>query len=63
MRCAHRRHQWVDNVPGWAVIRLATAQEVLDLEPDQISLVTSDKGGAAEQGGPGLAFGEDACRN
>lgn len=27
-------HQWVDNGPGWAVIRLATAQEVLDLEPD-----------------------------
>ncbi|MEV7663604.1 PhzF family phenazine biosynthesis protein [Paenarthrobacter sp. NPDC089316] len=27
-------HQWVDNGPGWAVIRLATAQEVLGLEPD-----------------------------
>jgi PhzF family phenazine biosynthesis protein len=27
-------HQWVDNGPGWAVIRLATAQEVLDLEPE-----------------------------
>lgn len=27
-------HQWVDNGPGWAVVRLATAQEVLDLEPD-----------------------------
>ncbi|KJF16138.1 PhzF family phenazine biosynthesis protein [Acidithrix ferrooxidans] len=27
-------HQWVDNGPGWAVIRLETAQEVLDLEPD-----------------------------
>jgi PhzF family phenazine biosynthesis protein len=27
-------HQWVDNGPGWAVIRLATAQEVIDLEPD-----------------------------
>jgi PhzF family phenazine biosynthesis protein len=27
-------HQWVDNGPGWAVIRLATAQDVLDLEPD-----------------------------
>jgi PhzF family phenazine biosynthesis protein len=27
-------HQWVDNGPGWAVIRLATAGEVLALEPD-----------------------------
>jgi PhzF family phenazine biosynthesis protein len=27
-------HQWVDNGPGWAVVRLATAQEVIDLEPD-----------------------------
>lgn len=27
-------HQWVDNGPGWAVVRLATAQEVLGLEPD-----------------------------
>lgn len=27
-------HQWVDNGPGWAVLRLATAAEVLALEPD-----------------------------
>jgi PhzF family phenazine biosynthesis protein len=27
-------HQWVDNGPGWAVIQLATAGEVLDLDPD-----------------------------
>src|SRR5579859_3420511 len=27
-------HQWVDNGPGWAVVRLATAHEVLELEPD-----------------------------
>lgn len=27
-------HQWVDNGPGWAAVRLATAQQVLDLEPD-----------------------------
>jgi PhzF family phenazine biosynthesis protein len=27
-------HQWVDNGPGWAAIRLATADEVLALEPD-----------------------------
>jgi len=27
-------HQWVDNGPGWAVLRLTTAEEVLALEPD-----------------------------
>ncbi len=27
-------HQWVDNGPGWAVVQLATAAEVLALEPD-----------------------------
>ncbi|MCI3276836.1 PhzF family phenazine biosynthesis protein [Streptomyces cylindrosporus] len=27
-------HQWVDNGPGWAVLQLATAKEVLALEPD-----------------------------
>jgi PhzF family phenazine biosynthesis protein len=27
-------HQWVDNGPGWAVVQLATADEVLQLEPD-----------------------------
>ncbi|WP_072314078.1 PhzF family phenazine biosynthesis protein [Agrococcus sp. Marseille-P2731] len=27
-------HQWVDNGPGWCVVRLRTAQEVLDLDPD-----------------------------
>ncbi|AZL04216.1 PhzF family phenazine biosynthesis protein [Brevibacterium aurantiacum] len=27
-------HQWVDNGPGWAAVRLASAQQVLDLEPD-----------------------------
>ncbi|MGO1182979.1 MAG: PhzF family phenazine biosynthesis protein [Micrococcaceae bacterium] len=27
-------HQWVDNGPGWAVLRLATAEEVLALDPD-----------------------------
>ncbi|KRF08671.1 phenazine biosynthesis protein PhzF [Arthrobacter sp. Soil782] len=34
-------HQWVDNGPGWAVIRLATAQEVLDLEPDLSRIPTA----------------------
>ncbi|WP_340375325.1 PhzF family phenazine biosynthesis protein [Streptomyces sp. SS7] len=27
-------HQWVDNGPGWAAVRLASAAEVLALEPD-----------------------------
>ena len=27
-------HQCVDNGPGWAAVRLASAQQVLDLEPD-----------------------------
>lgn len=27
-------HQWVDNGPGWAVVRLAAAHEVLELQPD-----------------------------
>ncbi|MFJ4467373.1 PhzF family phenazine biosynthesis protein [Streptomyces sp. NPDC089424] len=28
-------HQWVDNGPGWAAVQLASAQEVLALEPDE----------------------------
>lgn len=27
-------HQWVDNGPGWAALELASAQDVLALEPD-----------------------------
>lgn len=27
-------HHWVDNGPGWAAVLLGSAQEVLDLEPD-----------------------------
>lgn len=27
-------HQWVDNGPGWCVVQVATAAEVLALEPD-----------------------------
>lgn len=34
-------HQWVDNGPGWGVIRLATAQGVLDLEPDLSQIPTA----------------------
>ncbi|MGA6160601.1 PhzF family phenazine biosynthesis protein [Stenotrophomonas sp. NPDC087984] len=38
-------HQWVDNGPGWAVVELATAREVLDLEPD-LSLIPDAMVGA-----------------
>ena len=34
-------HQWVDNGPGWAVVRLATAQQVLDLQPDLTRIPTA----------------------
>ena len=47
-------HQWVDNGPGWAVVRLATAQEVLDLEPDFSQLPNAMIGaiGAHPDGSP-----------
>jgi PhzF family phenazine biosynthesis protein len=38
-------HQWVDNGPGWAVLQLATAEEVLALEPD-LSLIPDAMAGA-----------------
>ncbi|NNN32271.1 PhzF family phenazine biosynthesis protein [Streptomyces sp. S3(2020)] len=38
-------HQWVDNGPGWAVVRLATAEEVLALEPD-LALIPTEMVGA-----------------
>ncbi len=38
-------HQWVDNGPGWAVVQLGTAQEVLALEPD-LSLIPTAMVGA-----------------
>ncbi|MGW1007034.1 PhzF family phenazine biosynthesis protein [Streptomyces sp. NPDC002520] len=34
-------HQWVDNGPGWAVLQLATAKEVLALEPDLALIPTA----------------------
>lgn len=34
-------HQWVDNGPGWAVVQLSTAQEVLDLEPNLSRIPTA----------------------
>lgn len=50
-------HQWVDNGPGWAVVQLATAEEVLVLEPD-LTLVPSSMVGAigAYPEGSGHAF-------
>ncbi|WP_312715795.1 PhzF family phenazine biosynthesis protein [Corynebacterium flavescens] len=38
-------HQWVDNGPGWAVVQLPTAQQVLDLQPD-LSLIPDAMVGA-----------------
>lgn len=38
-------HQWVDNGPGWAVIQLPTAHDVLALEPD-LSLIPTAMVGA-----------------
>jgi PhzF family phenazine biosynthesis protein len=50
-------HQWVDNGPGWAVIQLPTAEEVLALEPD-LSLIPDAMAGAigAYPGGSGHAY-------
>jgi PhzF family phenazine biosynthesis protein len=50
-------HQWVDNGPGWAVLQLPTAEEVLALEPD-LSLIPDAMLGAigAYQAGSGHAF-------
>ncbi|MCZ4509619.1 PhzF family phenazine biosynthesis protein [Streptomyces sp. ActVer] len=38
-------HQWVDNGPGWSVIQLSDAEEVLALEPD-FSLIPTAMVGA-----------------
>ena len=34
-------HQWVDNGPGWAVVQLPTADDVLDLQPDLSRIPTA----------------------
>jgi PhzF family phenazine biosynthesis protein len=34
-------HQWVDNGPGWAVVHLPTAADVLALEPDLSRIPTA----------------------
>jgi PhzF family phenazine biosynthesis protein len=50
-------HQWVDNGPGWAVLQLATAHEVLDLTPD-LSLIPDGMVGVigAHPNGSAAAF-------
>lgn len=47
-------HQWVDNGPGWAVVELASAQEVLAVEPDFSSFPEAKAGllGAYPAGSP-----------
>ncbi|MFJ4840805.1 PhzF family phenazine biosynthesis protein [Streptomyces sp. NPDC088746] len=64
-------HQWVDNGPGWAVVRLPTAEEVLALEPDFSLIPTAMVGaiGAYSEGAehafelrtfaPGVGVAED----
>ena len=46
-------HQWVDNGPGWAVVQLATAADVLALEPD-LSLIPDAMVGAVGAHPPGV---------
>ena len=64
-------HQWVDNGPGWAAVRLPSAEHVRDLRPDWSQAPDAKVGviGWHEDGGehlyetrafvPGLGVGED----
>lgn len=64
-------HQWVDNGPGWAAVRLPSAEHVRDLRPDWSHAPDAKVGviGWHEDGGehlyetrafvPGLGVGED----
>jgi PhzF family phenazine biosynthesis protein len=47
-------HQWVDNGPGWCGLLLASAQDVLDLEPDFTAVPDAKVGviGAHPTGAP-----------
>ncbi|MFI6475155.1 PhzF family phenazine biosynthesis protein [Streptomyces sp. NPDC050516] len=47
-------HQWVDNGPGWAAVQLASADEVLALEPDEQHMAELVLGvvGAYPEGSP-----------
>ena len=64
-------HQWVDNGPGWCGLLLASAQDVLDLEPDfsavpdaKVGLIGAYPAGASAQFEvrafvPGVGVAED----
>ncbi|WP_246490535.1 PhzF family phenazine biosynthesis protein [Brevibacterium oceani] len=64
-------HQWVDNGPGWAAVRLASAEQVLALTPDFSAIPDAKLGvfGAHPEGSeheyeirafvPGVGVGED----
>ncbi|WP_424463667.1 PhzF family phenazine biosynthesis protein [Pseudoclavibacter helvolus] len=47
-------HQWIDNGPGWAIVQLASAQQVLDLNPDfaQLAGIMVGAVGAYPPGSP-----------
>jgi PhzF family phenazine biosynthesis protein len=49
-------HQWVDNGPGWAAVQLASARDVLALEPDDQRMRELMVGvvGAYPEGSPAL---------
>lgn len=50
-------HQWVDNGPGWAVLQLGSAAEVLALEPDLARIPTAMVGAVgAHPAGSRYAF-------
>lgn len=64
-------HQWVDNGPGWCGLLLASAQDVLDLEPDfsavpdtKVGVIGAHPAGAPQQFevrafAPGMGVHED----
>ena len=59
-------HNWVDNGPGWAAVRLASAADVLALEPDDARMVSSCSGLLVPipKGRPGSSrFGPSRCRS
>jgi hypothetical protein len=60
MRIAPQQYR-VHRPPGGAYLDRIVA--AFGIDRDRVLPHQWDEGGAAEQGGPGLAFGEDACRN
>lgn len=48
-------HQWIDNGPGWCIVRLGSADEVLALEPD-LSQIPDAMVGAIGAYPPGSPF-------